>query len=133
MTPDNCPGCGTKLDPEMLACPNCPMSFPEDEPADGIHPLRQTKAYAFLMPALFFAAIGLGVWYIAIGLFRLGEENSISEPPPILRGSTSTATSSGSSSGPGESEPPSADADAMPALASESVAITSVRVLSFRF
>ncbi|OGR97281.1 MAG: hypothetical protein A2V88_17600 [Elusimicrobia bacterium RBG_16_66_12] len=98
MTPQTCPGCGTKLEPEMLACPNCPMSFPEDEPTSGVHPLRQTKAYAFLMPALFFAAVLGGVLYLAFGLFRLGEQNAVPEPSPIFRDRASTTTASADSS-----------------------------------
>lgn len=87
MTPEKCPGCGTKLSPEMLACPNCPMSFPEDEPASGGNPLKQSPYWNFVLPALFFGALALGIWYIAIGLFHLGEENakSIDEKPNFLR------------------------------------------------
>lgn len=121
MTPETCPGCGAKLEPEMLACPSCPMSFPEDEPSAGVHPLRQSKAYAFLMPALFFAAIGLGVWYIAMGLFHLGEQNAISEPSPVLGGKPSeAAASAGSSAGESSSSSPS---EPEPAAESESVSV----------
>ena len=105
MTPETCPGCGAKLEPEMLACPSCPMSFPEDEPSSGAHPLRQTKAYAFLMPALLFAAIGAGVWYMAIGLFRLGEQNAVLETSPVLFGKPAPAPASTASSTPESSSP----------------------------
>lgn len=117
MTPETCPGCGAKLEPEMLACPNCPMSFPEDEPTPGVHPLRQTKAYAFLMPALFFAAVLGGVLYMAFGLFRLGEQNSVSEPSPFFRDRASTTTASAESPPAGapvapEEEPHPAESEA---------------------
>ena len=77
MTPERCPGCGAKLSPEMLACPNCPMSFPEDDgPADSVNPFKHSKYYGFLLPALFLAAFGVGVWMIGAGLFRMGDDNA---------------------------------------------------------
>ena len=78
MTPDKCPGCGVKLRPEMLACPNCPMSFPEDDgpPAGAVNPLRQSRYYQFVFPVLFFGAIGAAVWYLGTGLMRLGNDSS---------------------------------------------------------
>jgi hypothetical protein len=80
MTPENCPGCGIKLRPDMLACPNCPMSFPEDDgPPTSVNPLKQSPYYQFVMPALFFGAIGAVVWYLGIGLMRLGEKNAVIE------------------------------------------------------
>ena len=88
MTPERCPGCGTKLSPEMLACPNCPMSFPEDDPSGtGVNPLKQSPYWNFVLPAMFFGALALGIWYIAIGLFHLGEENakSVDEKPNFMR------------------------------------------------
>lgn len=87
MTPEKCPGCGTKLSPEMLACPNCPMSFPEDEPAGGGNPLKQSPYWNFVLPVVFFGALAAGIWYIAIGLFHLGEEGakSVDEKPNFLR------------------------------------------------
>jgi len=106
MTPEACPGCGTKLEPQMLACPNCPMSFPEDEPSSGTHPLKQTKAYAFLLPALVFASIGAAVWYMAMGLFRLGEENAISEPSPVLFGKAPAPAQTSSSTATADSAEP---------------------------
>ena len=76
-TPPYCPSCFTKLEPHMLACPNCPMSFPEDDgPVGATNPLKQSRYYQFLMPALFFAALGGTVWWLASGLFRLGEEGA---------------------------------------------------------
>ena len=63
----------------MRACPNCPMSFPDDDdlPAAGSsNPLKQSPYYQFVMPALFFAALGGTVWWLATGLFHLGEENA---------------------------------------------------------
>ncbi|HAZ08024.1 MAG TPA: hypothetical protein DCZ01_05750 [Elusimicrobia bacterium] len=96
MTPEQCPDCGAKLEPDMQACPNCPRSFPEDEPSSGVHPLKQTKAYAFLMPTLFFATLGAAVWYLGMGLFHLGEENAVVEVAPFLRGGQPAPVSSSS-------------------------------------
>jgi len=94
MTPDVCPNCGTKLKREMLSCPNCPMSFPEDEdPAAAVHPLKQTRYYQFLLPALFFAVLGYAVWMIGMGLLHVGESSSVNDISPMLRESTSTASS----------------------------------------
>jgi hypothetical protein len=77
-TPPYCPQCFVKLEPEMRACPNCPMSFPDDDdaPAKSGNPLKQSRYYQFLMPALFFAALGMTVWWLASGMFRLGEDNA---------------------------------------------------------
>lgn len=88
MTPEKCPGCGTKLSPEMLACPNCPMSFPEDEPSSGsVNPLKQSPYWNFVLPAVFFGALACGIWYIGIGLFHLGEEGAktYAEKPNFMR------------------------------------------------
>lgn len=77
-TPPYCPSCFVKLEPDMRACPNCPMSFPEDDdlPKQSENPLKQSRYYQFVMPALFFAGLGGLIWWMATGLFRLGEENA---------------------------------------------------------
>lgn len=105
MTPDKCPGCGAKLRPEMLACPNCPMSFPEDDgPTGATNPLKQSRYYQFLFPVLFFGAIGAIVWYLGAGLMHLGYANSeiengnlfggsakpVAAPPPPFRESSAS-------------------------------------------
>lgn len=108
MTPDKCPGCGTKLSPDMLACPNCPMSFPEDDgPSTGtVNPLKQSRYYQFALPALFFAALGMTIWWLASGLFHLGEENAnspglkLSNAHPIVQGEGSLPSSATASSYP---------------------------------
>ena len=77
MTPEKCPACGVKLRPDMLHCPNCPMSFPEDDgPKGSINPLKESPYYKFLFPVCFFAAIGALVWYLGTGLMRLGMANN---------------------------------------------------------
>ncbi|MFI5346510.1 MAG: carboxypeptidase regulatory-like domain-containing protein [Elusimicrobiota bacterium] len=77
-TPPYCPSCFVKLEPDMRACPNCPMSFPEDDdlPKAAGNPLKQSPYYQFVMPALFFLGLGGLIWWLASGLFRLGEENA---------------------------------------------------------
>jgi hypothetical protein len=77
MTPEKCPGCGVPLRPDMLACPNCPMSFPEDDgPKGSANPLKQSRFYKFLFPAVFFGTIGATIWYLGTGLMRLGMANN---------------------------------------------------------
>jgi hypothetical protein len=76
VTPERCPGCGAKLEPEARDCPNCPMSFPEDDgPSEG-NPLKNTGWYRFLPPLLLFGGIAAVVWSVAMGLFSLGEDNA---------------------------------------------------------
>lgn len=101
-TPPYCPSCFVKLEPDMLSCPNCPMSFPEDDgPAQGAsNPLKQSKYYQFLMPALFFAALGGTVWWLATGLFHLGEEGA--NAPQLVVNTTTGRGMGGSTAG----EPP---------------------------
>lgn len=119
MTPENCPDCGAKLEPDMPACPNCPRSFPEDEPSSGVHPLKQTKAYAFLMPALFFSVLGAVVWYMGMGLFHLGEENAVVETSPVLRGAPAAPVSSPPAPSAQAEEAPAAKAEEAPAVEEE--------------
>jgi hypothetical protein len=89
MTPDNCPDCGAKLSPEMLACPNCPRSFPEDDgPVGAGNPLKQSRYWKFVLPVAFFSIIGATVWYLGIGLMRLGEDNSKGEQINVLADKT---------------------------------------------
>ncbi len=106
MTPEKCPGCGTKLNPDMLACPNCPMSFPEDDGPQGVsNPLKQSRYYQFLLPVAFFGGLAWLVWSLAVGYLHLGEENiAKSETPnimnekPIVPGSGAAALREGAKS-----------------------------------
>ncbi len=75
MTPEKCPNCGTRLPAEASSCPNCPMTFTDDS-GPGEHPLKQTRLYRALLPALFFIGLGYLVWSIGMGLFRLGERSA---------------------------------------------------------
>lgn len=107
MTPSKCPGCGTKLEPDMLACPNCPMSFPEDEGDSGaVNPLKQSKYYQFVFPVLFFGAIGAIVWYLGSGLLHLGEANNQIETPNFLRSNPAAPSPSSPSAGEPRPEAP---------------------------
>ena len=82
MTPDKCPACGAKLRRDMLACPNCPMSFPEDDgPRGSVNPLKQSPYYKFIFPVVFFSGLGALVWYSGSGLMRLGLANNSIETP----------------------------------------------------
>lgn len=112
MTPSKCPGCGTKLTPDMLACPNCPMSFPEDEGGDAgaSNPLKQSKYWQFVFPVVFFGAIGAIIWYMGSGLMHLGEENSQVETANFLRGDKAPPPPAASAP-PAPSAPPAESAD----------------------
>ena len=117
MTPEKCPGCGAKLRPDMLACPNCPMSFPEDAgPRGSVNPLKQSRYYQFLFPALFFGAIGAAIWYLGMGLMHLGLANNQVEsgnifgektkaPAPATVGETVSGGASGPEIRPSEARP----------------------------
>lgn len=76
MTPEECPNCGTKLKPEALSCPNCPMSFPEEDSGPGVHPIKQTRLYRALPPILLLVGSGYLIWSMAMGLFHLGETSA---------------------------------------------------------
>jgi hypothetical protein len=107
MTPEKCPNCGTKLRRDMLSCPNCPMSFPEDDPASAIHPLKQSKYYQFLLPVLFFAGLGYLIWSMGMGLWHLGEQNVDYDTGPMLRsGPVSKPSETVSGPGTARSEAP---------------------------
>jgi hypothetical protein len=103
VTPEKCPGCGAKLKPDMLACPNCPMSFPENDGPEGFeNPFKQSSYYQFLLPLLFFGAIAWGVWALAVGYMRLGEENfakseslSLSKERELVKGGGASMTMAG--------------------------------------
>ncbi len=118
MTPEKCPGCGAKLRPDMLACPNCPMSFPEDDgPSVGVvNPLKQSRYYKFVFPTVLLSVIGGGVWYMGAGLMHLGQENAKSDginvmdqitkgAPAKKNGVLITGDNSSGGSAPGEPAP----------------------------
>ena len=89
MTPEKCPGCGTKLQPDMMACPNCPMSFPEYEgPTRSSNPLAQSRYYHLIFPVIFFGALGAAIWYLGVGLMHLGRENNQVENGSLMLGET---------------------------------------------
>ena len=93
MTPQTCPGCGAKLRPDMLACPNCPMSFPEDDgPSGAVNPLKQSRYWKFVFPVIFFGGIGAIVWYLGTGLMHLGEANSEIETGNLFGGAQKATT-----------------------------------------
>ncbi|NNN07014.1 MAG: hypothetical protein HKL90_14045 [Elusimicrobia bacterium] len=98
MTPEKCPNCGTKLKPETLSCPNCPMSFPEDDSASAVHPLKQTPLYRALPPILLFAGIGYLIWSMATGLFHLGETSANYDAVDRNAAASGTPASSSASS-----------------------------------
>ena len=114
MTPEKCPACGMKLKPDMLACPNCPMSFPEDEgPAGLSNPLRQSRYYQFVFPVVFFGGIAWGVWALAVGYMRLGEDNfakseslDLAHEKELVKGAGASMTQAGTKAAP--VAPPSA-------------------------
>jgi len=107
LTPEKCPNCGAKLSPEMLACPNCPLTFPEgEEPSGGGNPLKHSPYWNFVLPALFFAALAAAIWSIGLGLFHFGEEGAKTyrEKPNFLRPEKTAAEGAGTE-GAGEAAP----------------------------
>lgn len=85
-TPANCPGCGTKLEPEAETCPNCPMSF-TGTADEGPNPLRhESRARAFVLPAAFFGLLGFGVWKLGTGLLGVGMDASQLESGSLSTG-----------------------------------------------
>ena len=80
--PPKCPGCGTKLEPDMLACPNCPLSFEEK-----IIPSNQLSGgflKDFVMPCLFLAVMAVAAYWVGqrvLALVRPAEKPAASVPP----------------------------------------------------
>jgi hypothetical protein len=60
----------------MLACPDCPMSFPEDAVRSTIESIKQSRHYRFFPAILFFGVVGAAVWYLGAGLLHLGMANN---------------------------------------------------------
>lgn len=85
-TPANCPGCGTKLEPEAEICPNCPMSFTGEEQAEN-NPLKaESRLRALALPAAFFGLLGWGVWRLGTGLLGAGMDASQLETGSLSTG-----------------------------------------------
>lgn len=78
--PPKCPGCGTKLQPDWENCPNCPMSFPDVEPASA-SPLKNSPYRDVVRPALFFAALGFGLWAMMGGLWKIARDSDAAVAP----------------------------------------------------
>lgn len=78
--PAKCPGCGTKLQPDWENCPNCPMSFPDVEPASA-SPLKNSPYRDVVRPALFFAALGFGLWALMGGLWKVAKDSDAAVAP----------------------------------------------------
>lgn len=73
--PSKCPDCGFKLDPEADACPNCPWSYKEPEGENN--PLKaESRIRDAALPMAFFALLGLGVWKIGMGLFKVAQDGA---------------------------------------------------------
>lgn len=73
--PAKCPDCGTKLEPEVEACPNCPWSYKEPEGEN--HPLKaESRLRDVALPAAFFGLLGFGVWKLGLGLLKVGQDQS---------------------------------------------------------
>jgi hypothetical protein len=85
-TPANCPGCGTKLEPEAEICPNCPMSFTGQEESEN-NPLKaQSRVRDLALPAAFFGLLGWGIWRLGLGLLGAGMDASQAETGSLSTG-----------------------------------------------
>ncbi|MDX6770147.1 MAG: carboxypeptidase regulatory-like domain-containing protein [Elusimicrobiota bacterium] len=85
-TPASCPGCGTKLDPEMEACPNCPWSFTGQEEGEN-NPLKaESRLRDLALPVAFFGLLGWGIWRLGLGLLGAGMDASQAETGSLSTG-----------------------------------------------
>ena len=118
MTPEKCPGCGAKLRPDMTACPNCPMSFPEDDAPTGIgYSFKQSRYHLLISAVLFLGAVGAAVWYLSTGLLRLGMANNQLEKGNLYGEKTTAAVPASASGGNAQlSEPKPADDEGLVVL-----------------
>lgn len=113
-TPEFCPGCKTKLDPEALNCPSCPMSFSGEDDAEGpVNPFKGHPLTPYLFGLAFFAGLGWIIWALGGGLLTLGSqqsENLSFEPKP------STQTVEGVLHSANGAEPANAEEEAGPGV-----------------
>lgn len=72
--PAQCPGCGTKLQPDAETCPNCPLSF-QDAPPEKTA-LQSDTFRNFVLPCLFFAGLAFAVWSMASFFWNSAESST---------------------------------------------------------
>lgn len=69
--PPKCPGCGTKLQPDMESCPNCPMSF-HDAPVEKTT-LQGDNFKNFGVPIIIFGGLAAVLWTYSQTMWRVVE------------------------------------------------------------
>lgn len=69
--PAKCPGCGTKLQPDWEACPNCPMAFLDAPPQKTI--LQSDTFRNYVPPLVIFGGLSYFIWAFGQYMWRAGE------------------------------------------------------------
>lgn len=94
--PPKCPGCGTKLDPEMESCPNCPMSF-HDAPVEKTT-LQGDNFRNFGIPIIIFGGLAAVLWTYSQYMWRVVESGVEDRPAGPASGPATQAPSDQSAS-----------------------------------
>ncbi|MDD5303662.1 MAG: carboxypeptidase-like regulatory domain-containing protein [Elusimicrobia bacterium] len=72
--PAKCPLCGTKLQPDMEGCPNCPMSFLDAPPEKSA--FQNDNFRNFGLPILFFGGFAYAIWAFSQYMWRTAEKGT---------------------------------------------------------
>lgn len=86
--PPKCPGCGTKLQPDMESCPNCPMSFHDAPPEKTA--LQSDNFKNFGIPIIIFGGLAGVLWWYSTTMWKAveaGVEDQPLKPPPTQQSS----------------------------------------------
>lgn len=82
--PPKCPGCGTKLQPDMESCPNCPMSFHDAPPEKSA--LQNDNFRNFGIPIIIFGGLAGVLWWSSQTMWKAVEagvkDQQIAAPAP---------------------------------------------------
>lgn len=95
--PAQCPSCGTKLQPDWEACPNCPMSFLDRPPEKG--PLQSDAFRNYGIPLLLFGGLAYAVWSFSQFMWRTAEAGKPMAPSVSNGATIEAAAAAGALSG----------------------------------
>lgn len=76
--PPKCPGCGTKLQPDMESCPNCPMSFHDAPPEKTA--LQSDNFKNFGVPIIIFGGLAGLLWWYSTTMWKAVEAGVEDQP-----------------------------------------------------